>query len=64
MKLLSSLERAVDDLNYSKNMLKMYILELEDRLKARNAEIERLSLDVQILSEELERERRPKMDER
>lgn len=54
----------MDDLNYSKDALRAYILELEERLKARNADIERLSLDVQILSEELERERRPKRDER
>lgn len=54
----------MSDLDYNKDTLKAYILELEDRLKARNAEIERLTVDVHILSEELERERRPKMDER
>lgn len=37
---------------------------LQKKLDAANAEIERLSLDVKILSEELERERRPRMDER
>jgi archaellum component FlaC len=37
---------------------------LEKELKAKNADIERLTLDVAILTEELERERRPKCDER
>jgi hypothetical protein len=54
----------MSDLDYNKETLKAYILDLEDRLKARNSEIERLALDVKILSEELEFERRPKRDER
>ena len=37
---------------------------LSQELKEAKAEIERLALDVKILSEELERERRPKRDER
>lgn len=37
---------------------------LEEKLNEAKAEIERLALDVKILSEELERERRPKRDER
>jgi hypothetical protein len=37
---------------------------LSEKLKEARAEIERLSLDVKILSEELEFERRPKRDER
>ena len=49
---------------YTKKSLADYISDLEERLKKSNAEIQRLALDVQILSEELERERRPKMDER
>lgn len=49
---------------YNKKSLADYISDLEERLSKSNAEIERLSLDVKILSEELERERRPKMDER
>lgn len=49
---------------YTKKSLADYINDLEERLKKSNAEIERLALDVQILSEELERERRPKMDQR
>jgi hypothetical protein len=54
----------MSDLDYNKETLKAYILDLEDRLKARNSEIERLVLDVKILSDELEFERRPKRDER
>jgi hypothetical protein len=37
---------------------------LEKQLKARDADIERLTLDITILTEELERERAPKRDER
>jgi hypothetical protein len=37
---------------------------LSEELKKARAEIDRLSKDVKILSEELERERQPKMDER
>jgi hypothetical protein len=37
---------------------------LREDLKKAKAEIERLSLDVKILSDELEFERRPKRDER
>jgi hypothetical protein len=37
---------------------------LEKELKARDAEIERLTLNITILTEELERERAPKRDER
>jgi hypothetical protein len=37
---------------------------LEKELKAKTADIERLTLDVAILTEELEHERRPKHDER
>jgi len=37
---------------------------LEEKLKEAKSQIEALTLDVHILSEELERERRPKMDER
>lgn len=37
---------------------------LEFKLKAYEKEIEKLSLDVAILSEELQRERQPKRDER
>lgn len=37
---------------------------LSEELKKARAEIERLSLDVKILSDELEFERRPKRDER
>jgi hypothetical protein len=40
------------------------IAEYAKKLKEAHAEIERLSLDVKILSEELEFERRPKRDER
>lgn len=40
------------------------VIMLEEKLKEAKADIERLSLDVKILSEELERERRPKRDER
>ena len=54
----------MSDLDYNKDTLKAYIHELEARLKERNSEIERLSLDVKILSDELEFERRPKRDER
>lgn len=49
---------------HNKKSLADYILFLEERLRESHAEIERLSLDVKILSEELERERRPKQDER
>jgi hypothetical protein len=54
----------MSDLDYDKGTLKAYIYDLEARLKERNAEIERLALDVKILVEELERERLPKRDER
>jgi len=37
---------------------------MEFKLKEYEQEIERLSLDVAILKEELERERQPKRDER
>jgi hypothetical protein len=37
---------------------------MEFKLKEYEKEIERLSLDVSILSEELQRERQPKRDER
>jgi hypothetical protein len=37
---------------------------LSEKLKEAYADIERLSLDVKLLSEELEFERRPKRDER
>ena len=40
------------------------IAELERKLKQANSEIETLTLDVRILTEELERERRPKQDVR
>lgn len=40
------------------------VVMLEEKLNEAKAEIERLALDVKILSEELERERRPKRDER
>lgn len=49
---------------YNKKSLADYIDDLEERLSKSNAEIERLALDVKILSEELERERRIRMDER
>jgi hypothetical protein len=44
--------------------LKECIEALEQKLKEAKSQIEALTLDVTILSEELERERRPKMDER
>lgn len=54
-----------DPLNkYDKKSLAAYIEHVEAQLKAARAEIERLSLDVHLLSEELEIARRPKMDER
>ena len=37
---------------------------MEFKLKEYEKEIERLTLDIAILTEELERERRPKRDER
>ena len=37
---------------------------MEFKLKEYEREIERLALDIRILTEELERERRPKRDER
>ena len=40
------------------------LAEYTKKLKEAHAEIERLSLDVKILSEELEFERRPKRGER
>jgi hypothetical protein len=40
------------------------VVMLEEKLNEAKAEIERLALDVKILSEELERERLPKRDER
>ena len=40
------------------------VIMLEQKLGEARADIERLALDVKILSEELERERRPKRDER
>ena len=44
--------------------LRAQIAELEDKLKKSQADIERLSLDVAILTEELLRERKGRMDER
>ena len=44
--------------------LQAVIQNLETRIKACEADVERLTLDNHILTEELERERRPKMDER
>lgn len=49
---------------YNKESLADYIESIEKQLKEARAEIERLAIDVKILSEELERERRPKMDQR
>ncbi len=46
------------------NELRAQIAELEDKLKKSQADIERLSLDVAILTEELLRERKVRMDER
>ena len=54
----------MSELDYNKETLKAYILDLEARLRERNAEIERLTLDVAILVGELERERKEKVDER
>lgn len=50
--------------NYDKKSLAAYIEHIETQLKEARAEIGRLSLDVHLLSEELEIARRPKMDER
>lgn len=50
----------MSDIEASKELIQL----LEKLIKEANAEIERLSLDVKILSEELEFERRPKRDER
>jgi len=44
--------------------LSVIVYAVSDELVMARAEIERLSLDVKILSEELEFERRPKRDER
>lgn len=44
--------------------LRENIANLLRELAEAKADIERLTLDIQILTEELERERRPKMDER
>lgn len=44
--------------------LRREIETLSKKLNESEAEVERLSLDVKILSEELEYERRPKMDQR
>ena len=44
--------------------LRETIDKLQRQLSEAQADIERLTLDVQILTEELERERRPRMDER
>ena len=50
----------MSDIETSKELIQL----LEKLLKEANANIERLTLDVTILTEELERERRPKRDER
>lgn len=44
--------------------LKAHIEFLLNKLDEARADIERLTLDVHLLTEELKRERRPKMDER
>lgn len=44
--------------------MQITIQNLGTRVKALEADIERLTLDNHILVEELERERRPKQDER
>lgn len=46
------------------NELRSQIAELEEALKKSQADIERLSLDVAILTQELLRERKERMDER
>ena len=50
----------MSDIEASKELIQL----LEKLLKEANANIERLTLDVAILTEELEHERRPKHDER
>lgn len=49
--------------SFADNLIRQFD-EIDKKLKARDAEIERLTLDIQILTEELERERAPKRDER
>lgn len=46
------------------NELRIQIAQLEAALKQARADIERLTLDVTILTEELQRERRERMDVR
>jgi hypothetical protein len=49
--------------SFTDNLIRQFD-EIDAKLRAKDAEIERLTLDIQILTEELERERRPKRDER
>lgn len=52
------------NIKYSKKALSAYIDDVENRLGKAMEEVKQLMREVQILTEELERERRPKMDER
>lgn len=49
--------------SFTDNLIRQFD-EIDKKLKTKDAEIERLSLDIQILTEELERERAPKRDQR
>ena len=49
--------------SFADNLIRQFN-EIDMKLKAKDAEIERLTLDITILTEELERERAPKRDER
>jgi len=49
--------------NFTDNLLKQFD-EIHKKIDAKDNEIARLKQEVQILVEELERERQPKMDER
>lgn len=49
--------------SFTDNLIRQFD-EIDAKLRAKDAEIERLTLDIQILTEELERERAPKRDER